>query len=335
MLQAAILRKKKKIEIINFKFPNKLRDDQVLIKIKYAGICGSQIMEYLGKRGTDYYLPHGFGHEASGKVIAIGKKVKKVKCGDHVILSWIKGKGLDLGGFQLIDYKNEKINFGPVSAFSSHVLASENRVFLKPLKMNFLEAVMYGCAIPTGVGMILNQLKGLKKNKKVCLIGVGGIGAPSLLTLLKKKSRVHIIENNKFKIKFLKKFDVDLLRNKSDIKKYSNYFDYCIETSGKAKMIEVGIGLIKSNGTIVFASHPAENEMIRIKPYDLIQGKKIYGSWGGCCNPDKDINKIFKFFDYKNIFSKKLKIKKYNLFKISMAFKDILDGKVHRAIIKF
>ena len=81
-----------------------MRDDQVLIKIKYAGICGSQVMEYLGKRGKDYYLPHGFGHEAVGRVQAIGKRVKKVKIGDEVILSWIKGVGLAYGGqYELVD----------------------------------------------------------------------------------------------------------------------------------------------------------------------------------------------------------------------------------------
>ena len=123
-----------------------------------------QIMEYLGKRGKDYYLPHGFGHEAVGKVESVGKRVKKVKIGDKVILSWIKGDGLDFGGFTLNNIRNEKINFGPLSAFSSHVIACENRVFLKPAKMNFLEAVLYCCAVPTGAGMVLNQLKEIKKN---------------------------------------------------------------------------------------------------------------------------------------------------------------------------
>ena len=77
MFKAAILSKIKKIEIQNFIIPKKLRDDQVLVKIKYSGICGSQIMEYLGNRGKDNYLPHAFGHEAVGHVVAIGKKVKK------------------------------------------------------------------------------------------------------------------------------------------------------------------------------------------------------------------------------------------------------------------
>ena len=162
--------KKKKIDIHNFQFPLDLREDQVLIKIKYAGICGSQIMEYLGKRGKDSYLPHCFGHEAVGKVKAIGKSVNKVKIGDDVILSWIKGRGLDFGGFTLCDIKNKKINFGPLSTFSSYVIACENRVFLKPSKMNSLEAVLYGCAVQTGAGIVLNELKQIWEEEGIFII---------------------------------------------------------------------------------------------------------------------------------------------------------------------
>jgi threonine dehydrogenase-like Zn-dependent dehydrogenase len=49
--KSAILLKKKKIVINNFLIPDKLREDQVLVKINYTGICGSQIMEFLGNRG--------------------------------------------------------------------------------------------------------------------------------------------------------------------------------------------------------------------------------------------------------------------------------------------
>jgi S-(hydroxymethyl)glutathione dehydrogenase / alcohol dehydrogenase len=335
MIKAAILRNKEKIEIHNFEIPHKLRGDQVLVKIKYAGICGSQIMEYLGKRGKDSYLPHGFGHEAVGAVEAIGKLVKKVKIGDEVILSWIKGRGLNFGGYTLNNKKNEQINFGPISAFSSHVIASENRVFLKPVKMNSLEAVLYGCAVPTGAGMVLNQLKNIKKNNKVCLIGVGGIGMATLLTLLQKTNKIYVIENNKLKINFLKKFNINLLPNNFKLKKYYNHFDFCIDTSGSAKMTEIGLNLIHSNGVVVFASHPAKGDNIKINPHDLIKGKKIYGSWGGCCKPDRDIKRIFKFFDYKNVFIENSKIKKYKLSQITLAFKDILNGKAHRAVIRF
>ena len=76
----------------NFRLPF-TKNYHVLVKIMFSGLCGSQIMEMYGKRGKDIYLPHLLGHEGFAKVIKVGKKVKKVKKNDFVLLSWIKGKG--------------------------------------------------------------------------------------------------------------------------------------------------------------------------------------------------------------------------------------------------
>lgn len=334
MFKAAILTKVKKIELQEFITPTKLRDDQVLVKINYTGICGSQIMEFLGNRGKDNYLPHAFGHEASGIVVGIGKKVKKVSIKDEVILSWIKDRGLDYGGFKLANIKNEKINFGPISTFSSLAIVSENRVFLKPKKMSKVEAVLYGCATPTGAGIVINQLKEIKKNHNVCLIGVGGVGMAALLALRRKKSKIFIIEKNIKKQYFLKKFNLNIIKNE-DIKNYKNYFDFCIETSGSISMIEKGFDLIKKKGKLIFASHPKNSKKIKLKPHDLISGKKIYGSWGGNCRLDSDINKIFKYFNEKNTFSTFGKIEFFKLNHINQAFNKVISGQINRAIIKF
>lgn len=331
---ASVLTDIKKIEHHKFPIPNKLRDDQVLVKINYTGICGSQIMEFLGNRGKDKFLPHTFGHEAVGRVIAIGKKVKKVSVKDKVILSWIKGKGLDYGGFQLANVKNQKINFGPISTFSSFAIVSENRVFLKPTNMSNIEAVLYGCATPTGAGMVINQITELKMKHKICLIGVGGVGMAALLALIKKKPKIFVIEKNKKKQKFLKKFDINLINDK-EIKSYKSFFDFCIETSGSAEMIQEGFDLIKKNGKLIFASHPKNLKKIKLNPHDLISGKKIYGSWGGNCKLDRDIEKIFKYFGKKNIFSSSGKISFFKLKNIHQAFNKVIAGEINRAIIKF
>lgn len=332
--KSAILIKSKKIEIQDFEIPNILRDDQVLVKIKYAGICGSQIMEYLGNRGKDLFLPHAFGHEATGKVINIGKKVKKVSKNDQVILSWIKGKGLDYGGYRIQNFKREKINFGPISTFSSFAIVSENRVFLKPKKMSSIEAVLYGCAIPTGAGMVINQLKKIKKNHKVCLIGVGGVGMAAFLALIKKKCKIYIIEKNMNKKKYLKKFNVEIIKYEN-LKNLKNKFDFCVETSGTTKMIEEGFSLIKKSGELIFASHPQNFRKIKLDPHELISGKKIYGSWGGSCKLDNDINNIFDYFNKKNIFSIYGKISFFRLNEIRKAINKVMSGKINRAIIKF
>ena len=92
-LHAAVLfNSKKPLKIIKLAIP-KLKCSQVLVKVLYSGICRSQIMEIDGLRGKDQWLPHMLGHEASGIVVDIGKKVKKIKKNDEVILTWIKCNG--------------------------------------------------------------------------------------------------------------------------------------------------------------------------------------------------------------------------------------------------
>ena len=88
----AILKKTKKpLEIKTLKIPEPSRN-QILVKVMYSYICGTQLNEINGKKGKDSYLPHTLGHEASGKILQIGSGVKGFKVGENVILSWIKRK---------------------------------------------------------------------------------------------------------------------------------------------------------------------------------------------------------------------------------------------------
>ena len=94
--KAAVLEKNNanlSIKRIIFKGP--LKKGQILIKLKYSGICGKQIDEVEGIGGKDFFLPHLLGHEGSGIVVDIGSDVKKIKKGDKVILHWIKGSGIE------------------------------------------------------------------------------------------------------------------------------------------------------------------------------------------------------------------------------------------------
>ena len=100
-------------------------------------------------------------------------------------------------------------------------------------------------------------------------------------------------------------------------------------------MIEGGFDLIKNDAKLIFASHPKNSKKIKLNPHDLISGKKIYGSWGGNCKLDSDIEKIFEYFDKKNIFSTSGKISFFNLKNINKAFNKVISGQINRAIIKF
>ena len=120
-----------------------LKAGQVLVKIHYAGLCHSQLMESRGGRGEDKYLPHMLGHEGVGEVVELGAAVNKVAVGEQVVLGWIKGEGLDAGG-SVYQQGQRSINAGAVTTFSNYAVVSENRLVTLPKNFNQKTAVLLG-----------------------------------------------------------------------------------------------------------------------------------------------------------------------------------------------
>lgn len=317
----------------------------VLVKIIFSGICGSQIKEIDGKRGVDKYIPHLLGHEGYGKVVSIGKKVKKLKKNDHVLLSWIKGNGGQENNLK-INYYSKKISSGPISTFSNFSLVSENRCFKFDSKISNKKFIpLLGCSLPTGVGVIYNNLKP-KKNKTFIVSGAGAVGIFSLLAIKYfKPKKLIVLETNDYKIKMIKKYlkNVNVIKatkskNKiiNEIKSLNHGYlvDYVIDCSGNINAMNNCIDYIQKDGKFIFASHPNHNEKLLINPHELIKGKKIIGSWGGGFNIEKD-KKILNYFFNKIFLKSKIKklVKWYKLDQINMAINDIKKGKVFKALL--
>jgi len=187
----------------------------------------------------------------------------------------------------------------------------------------------------TGAGMVI---KNKIKNKKVLIVGLGGVGLSSLLACIYFKNKeIDVVEKNLFKINFIKKKllknNINYIKDFNKVKK--NYYDLIIETSGSANIISNSMNFIKKKGKIIFASHPKFNSKIKLDPFDLITGKKIYGTWGGNIDFNKDLKLLIKIIkSFKNL-DKFFFNKIYKLNKINLAIKDFQKGKVIRPLIKF
>jgi S-(hydroxymethyl)glutathione dehydrogenase/alcohol dehydrogenase len=337
---AAVLTKlNEPLEIREIELPPLLKG-QVLVKILFSGVCRSQLMEVKGMRGKDSWLPHLLGHEGSGVVVSVGEGVTKVKPGDDVILGWLKGAGIDAPGARYY-CNNQVINSGRVTTFSNYSIVSESRLVIKPPSLSFEAAVLFGCAIPTGAGMVINQLKP-KVNQSVLLLGLGGVGLSALMALSASGVKSIIAADVcTEKLNLAKKLGATHICNSS----YQNFSrdildltdggaDICIESCGKVETIELGFSLIKRNGgTLLFASHPPEGEMIKLSPHDLISGKKITGSWGGGTLPDIDIPIIYGYLSKAKIQLDSLLTKKYSLNSINLALDDLDQSRVFRPLI--
>ena len=159
--KAAILYELNKPLVIDDVEIPELKRGQVLAKILYSGVCRAQYNEIIGLKGPDKFLPHMLGHEASAIIDEVGEGITKVKKGDYVALSWIKGDGLDGINSQ---YKRgtQVINAGGVTTFSEYAVVSENRVTKISKRINPEAASIIGCAVATGCGIIENTLKAKK-----------------------------------------------------------------------------------------------------------------------------------------------------------------------------
>ena len=129
LIDASILIKtNKNLQLKKLEHP-KIQNNQVLVKIYYTSICGSQLMEIKGKRGKDKYLPHLLGHEASGIVNEVGPNVSKFKKGDKVIAGWITTNSKKYSGFNFNSIKRNleiklKLNLS-VKNINEKIIASK------------------------------------------------------------------------------------------------------------------------------------------------------------------------------------------------------------------
>jgi len=334
------LRKQLVIQNLKIGEPN---SHQLLVEIKYSYICGSQLNEINGNKGHDKFLPHTLGHEASGVVLKIGKKVNNFKPGDKVILSWIKKKEKDSHNPYYLDSKNNLINSGQVSTFSKLSIVAKSRVYKIPKNVPMDIAALFGCAIPTGFGIIFKNINKIKKNEFVGVYGSGGVGIMAIIALKAIGIKnIYAIDKNKKNLKIAKKFGCknaytleNFNKNIINSKINKNLIKYNFEISGNIKMMEMAIHNLSSGGVCVLAGNVKHGHKIKFNPYDLIFGKRIYGFSGNDLSLENNIKKYYGII-------KKLKLKKirsvfteYNFRKINLAIKDFKKGKILRPLISF
>ncbi len=340
-VKAAVLYKLNKPLVIEEVKISPLGRGQVLVKILYTGICHTQINEMKGIKGPDNYLPHTLGHEASGIVKGIGQGVTKVKKGDYVVLHWMKGSGLDAPSAQYL-MGNEKINSGAITTFNEYSIISENRMTKITRDVPADVASIIGCAVLTGSGIVKNNLK-TKPENTLAVFGVGGLGTCAVLlaNALGCKKIIAIDIQDK-KLKLAKECGATDIINATredpatKIREITNGqgVDQAAETSGIKSVVETAFESIKYGGTLVFASNIRKGEKICLDPWGLINGKNIFGTFGGAAKPDEDIPYYVDLYLKEKLKIKKLLTHQYKLEEVNQAFEDIEKGKVGRALIK-
>lgn len=342
-MKAAILVEQHKPLIVDeIELPQTLEVGQVLVKIHFSGICGSQIGEIDGSKGEDKFLPHLLGHEASGIVVEIGHGVKHVKPGNAVVLHWRKGLGIESAP-PIYRWRGQMLNAGWVTTFNEYAIVAENRVTAIPVDSDLEVISLFGCAVTTGFGVVENNAK-IRIGEFVVILGAGGIGLNMVqaarlvgaypviavdlfdnrLAMAKKMGATHLINSNAQETKI----EINRIIGKEGV-------DVFIDNTGHPTIIELGYQLVKPQGRIVLVGVPRKGKNINIYSLPLHFGKSISGSHGGDTIPHKDIPRYQKLLNAGYIELKSLITDHFQLSEINSAIEKMRSGEIAgRCLIK-
>jgi S-(hydroxymethyl)glutathione dehydrogenase/alcohol dehydrogenase len=315
--------------------PQELEVGQVLVKVHYTGICGSQLGEIDGAKGPDRFLPHLLGHEASGTVVSVGPGVKHVKPDDVVVLHWRRGLGIESVPPTYL-WQGRTVNAGWVTTFNEYAIVSENRCTVIPSDSDLRVAALFGCAVTTGFGVVENNAK-LKIGESVVVFGAGGIG----LNIIQAASLVSgypiiAVDLHDNRLELAKEMGATHLINGSreDAKAQIAEIvggvgvDVFIDNTGQPSIIEMGYQLTKPQGRVILVGVPRKGKEITIYSLPLHFGKVLIGSHGGDGDPHVDIPRYHNLFRLNRIKLRDLVTDYFSLPQINEAIQQMRNGNV-------
>jgi S-(hydroxymethyl)glutathione dehydrogenase/alcohol dehydrogenase len=318
----------------------RLKPGQVLVEVAFSGACGTQIMEVAGAKGDDKWCPHCLGHEGSGTVLETGTSVTKVKPGDKVVLSWIRGTGMEAGG-TVYDWDGKTVNAGGVTTFQRHALVSENRLTPVPEGMDLDLSVLLGCAAPTGMGAIINVLN-VKAGHSVVIFGTGGIGLNAVMTAaLLGANPVIGVDLNAGRRDLARTFGATHVIDPAAENVIAQIraiapqgVDVAVEATGNPAVMAEAVAITRPRGgRAVIIGNARHDAMFTISPSVFNEGKSILGTWGGDSAPDRDYVHFARLLLGSRFPVKQLLSAPYRLEDINLALDDLRAGKIARPLI--
>jgi len=304
---------------------------EVLVKMRSAGLCHSDLSVIDGNRPRP--LPMVLGHEGAGIVEALGAGVTDLAVGDHVVTTFVPSCGhcgpcLDARpalcepGFAansagtLLDGQRRlrradgadpgaalNHHLG-VSAFAEHAVVRRESLVRVDRALGFDEAAVFGCAVITGTGAVLNTAD-LPPGRSVAVVGLGGVGLAALLgARLRDARRIVAVDLSPAKLALARTLGATDVFDASDpacaeaIREATQGgVEYAFEMAGSVKAMELAYRITRRGGTTVTAglSHP--QAMLSLAHVGIVaEERTIKGSYLGSCVPSRDIPRYIAWY---------------------------------------
>jgi len=291
-MKVAYLIGKKKIIIEEEKEPEIKNDNDVLVRIRCVGICGSDVHYFLEGKIGDQVVEDKIivGHEASGEVVEVGKNVIRLKKGDKVAIE----PGISCGKCEFCIKGRPNIcpyvkflGTPPINgALREYIVMPESNLIKIPNGLGFEEGVL---SEPLAIGIYAVKLSGLKIGDDVAILGAGPIGLSILFSARENgANKIFISDLIDERLEFAKEIGADFIvnANREDIteivKKITNNrgVDISFEAAGKKETFRQVIHTSRIGGKSVLVGIPSEDmvefeaHIMRRKELELINVRR-------------------------------------------------------------
>jgi Zn-dependent alcohol dehydrogenase len=339
---------------------------EVLVEIVGAGLCHSDLSVVDGSRPRP--LPMVLGHEASGIVRDIGPEVTEFVPGDHVVFSWVpvcgrclycaSGRGalcepgaqaniagtLLRGARRFADSQARACSHHlGVSAFSQFTVAAQESLVKIDDALPLSKAALFGCAVVTGVGAVLNTAH-VEAGKSLAVFGMGGVGLSAVmgaravgahpiiavdqvdnkLTLAREVGATHTINSA----------DDDPVEAIREIGRGGA--DYVFESVGNEGVLIQAYHSTRRGGTTITVGLPAPDRMFAVPALGIVaEERTIKGSYMGSSVPRRDIPRYIAMYQAGILPVDKLHTHTLPLDEINMGFDRLAQAQAVRQLIAF
>jgi len=333
-------------------------ENEVRIKILAAGICHSDLSVVNNNRPRP--LPMLLGHEASGVIEELGPGVTDFEVGQHVVCTFLprceeckacktegripcergskaNNDGTLLNGSRPIHRDGEEIHqhLG-VSGFATHAVADIRS--LVPIGEDVPPeiAAVLGCAILTGGGAVINEIKP-NEDTTIAVVGLGGVGAAAVLTAaaLGVKEIVGIdMQDSKRELALDLGCTEAMTPEEAEVSERK--FDAVIEAAGHPKALETAYKITGMGGMTVTVGLPAPGGVTEIDPLAMTaEARTLKGSYLGSAVPKTDIPKYEELWREGKLEAEKLISSRIKLEDINEAMDKLDNGLSLRQVIMF
>ena len=349
-----------KIETIELDPPG---PGEILVKIAAAGLCHSDLSVIEGNRPRP--MPMALGHEAAGVVEEVGPGVDDLRKGDHVVMVFVpscghclpcsegrpalcepgaaaNGAGTLLSGGKRLHRNGQDINHHlGVSGFAEYATISRRSCVKVDRELPLDEAALFGCAVLTGVGAIINTAK-VPAGTTVAVVGLGGVGLSSILgAVASGASRVVAVDLSDEKLGLARQlgatdtFNAGSPDAANEIREaVKGGVEYAFEMAGSVRALDLAYKITRRGGTTVTAGLPPPSHTLALSPVNLVaEERTLKGSYIGTCVPVRDLPRYVDLYRRGKLPVDRLMSKHLRLEEINEGFDLLAQGKVVRQVV--